>query len=95
MSQRQLTINLPESVETLNKVIKFLLQYDLIPEKVARTLEPEETGNKPMKKSRWALVAEEMSEENLLGDGLGEELRQYIHEFRDGFVFKDSLDPGE
>ncbi|NIM13780.1 MAG: hypothetical protein GTO45_17050 [Candidatus Aminicenantes bacterium] len=50
--------------------------------------EKKETANSPVKKSRWALAAEEMSKENLLRDGLGEELRKYIHEFREGFTVK-------
>jgi hypothetical protein len=33
-----------------------------------------------------------MSKENFLEDGLGEELRNYIHEFREGFAIKDSFD---
>jgi hypothetical protein len=41
------------------------------------------------------LTAEEMSKENLLDNGLGEELRKYIHEFREGFAFKDSFDSKE
>jgi hypothetical protein len=28
----------------------------------------------------------------LLSDGPGEELRKYIHEFREGFAFKGSFD---
>jgi hypothetical protein len=92
MIQRELTIKLPESAETLKEVLKFLLKYGLISKKEARAVEHEETANKPGKKSRWALAAEEMSKENFLDDGLGEELRNYIHEFRDGFAIKDSFD---
>jgi hypothetical protein len=95
MIQKTLTINLPESGETLHEVLKILLQYGLISKKEALTIEQEKTENKPGKKSRWALAAEEMSKENLLDNGLGEELRSYIHEFREGFAFKDNFDSKE
>jgi hypothetical protein len=92
MIHRELTIKLPETAETLNEVLKFLLKYGLISKKEARAVEHEETANKPRKKNRWALAAEEMSKENFLDDGLGEELRNYIREFREGFAIKDSFD---
>jgi hypothetical protein len=91
MIQKKLTINLPESAEILRRLISFLLQYDLISEKEALTLEPDEPAMKKKEKSRWATAAEEMSKENLLSGGLGEELRQHIHEFREGFYFKGSF----
>jgi hypothetical protein len=90
--KRKLTIKLPESAETLSEVLKFLLQYGLISKKEAFAVEHEETVNRPGKKSRWALAAEEMSKENFLDDGLGEELRNYIHEFREGFAIKGGFD---
>jgi hypothetical protein len=92
MAQRRLTIELPSSAEALNNVLQMLLQYGLISEKKVRTIKQEEKEKKPGKKSRWALTAEEMSKENLLDNGLGEELRKYIHEFREGFAFKASFD---
>lgn len=92
MIQRELTIKLPESAETLNEVLKFLLKYGLISKKEALAVEHEETANRQRKKSRWALAAEEMSKENLLDNGLGEELRNYIHEFREGFSIKENID---
>ena len=92
MLQRKLTIKLPESAETLSEVLKFLLQYGLISKKEALAVEHEETANRLRKKSRWALTAEEMSKENFLGDGLGEELRNYINEFREGFSIKENFD---
>jgi hypothetical protein len=91
MMQKKLTINLPESAEILQQLLRFLLQYDLISEKEALTIEPDETAIKKKEKNRWATAAEEMSKENLLSGGLGEELRQYIHEFREGFSFKGSF----
>lgn len=46
---------------------------------------------KPVRKEKgkWAKVAEEMAEENLLGDSRGERLRKAIREFRDNFQFRD------
>ncbi|MCK4763500.1 MAG: hypothetical protein KAW12_14975 [Candidatus Aminicenantes bacterium] len=92
MPQRRLTIDLPESADTLQRVLKMLLHYGLISKKKAETIKPKKTIGKSMKKSRWAAIAEEMSNENLLGDELGEELRTYLHEFREGFTFAN--DPG-
>ena len=95
MAQRRLTIELPSSAEALHNVLQMLLHYGLISEKKVRTIKQEKKAKKPGKKSRWALTAEEMSKENLLDNGLGEELRNYIHEFREGFAFKDSFDSKE
>lgn len=41
------------------------------------------------KKGKWAQVAQKMGEENLLGDGRGERLREAIREFRGSFRFRD------
>lgn len=48
--------------------------------------------DKHSKKGRWAGVAEEMAEENLLRDGLDDELREHVHQFRQHFTMKDSFD---
>ncbi len=88
MIQRTLTINLPEAANALHHVLEVLLQYGLISKKKVHTIEQEKTAARPGKKGRWALVAEEMSKENFLDNGLGEEFRKYIHEFREGFAFK-------
>ncbi len=40
------------------------------------------------KKGKWAQVAEKLSEENLLRDGLGDELRKHARRFRETFVLK-------
>jgi hypothetical protein len=95
MAQRRLTIDLPSSAEALHNVLQTLMHYGLISEKKVRTIVQAEKARKPGEKSRWALTAEEMSKENLLDNGLGEELRNYIHEFREGFAFKDSFDSKE
>jgi hypothetical protein len=44
----------------------------------------EETRKKPGKKSRWAIVAEEMVQEGLLR-GKSEKLLESIRDFRDNF----------
>lgn len=40
------------------------------------------------KKGKWAQVAEKLAEENLLRDGLGDELRKHARRFRETFVLK-------
>ena len=73
----RLTIDLPGSAEALHNVLQILLQYGLISEKKARTIEQEGTAKEPRKKSRWALAAEEMSKQGYLR-GNGEELLKLI-----------------
>ena len=38
---------------------------------------------------KWARVADDLAQENLLGHGLGEKVRASIRDFRDGFEFRD------
>lgn len=40
------------------------------------------------KKGKWALVADKLATENLLRDGLGDELREHARRFRETFVLK-------
>jgi hypothetical protein len=42
----------------------------------------------PEKKGKWAKVADQLAEENLLRDGLGDELRTHARRFRETFVLK-------
>ena len=88
MAQKRLTITLPSSAEALHNALQMLLQYGLISKKKAHRIESqrkqEETTRKPGKKSRWAIVAEEMSRENLL-QGNSEKLLESIRDFRDNF----------
>jgi hypothetical protein len=42
----------------------------------------------PKEKGKWAKVAERLAEENLLRDGLGDELRKHARHFRETFVLK-------
>ncbi len=44
------------------------------------------------KKGKWAKVAEELANENLLGDGFGDELRKNARRFRENFVLKSPFD---
>jgi hypothetical protein len=50
----------------------------------------DEAQDRPIIKGRWAKVAEEMSEENLLA-GMEADFFQWNQEFRDTFVFNDSF----
>jgi hypothetical protein len=82
MAQRRLTIDLdlPGSAEALHNVLQILLQYGLISEKKARSIEQEETA----KKSRWAQAAERLQAENYL-KGRSGEVRKLFREFREEF----------
>lgn len=40
------------------------------------------------KKGKWAKVADQLADENLLRDGLGDELRTHARRFRETFVLK-------
>ncbi len=88
MTQRSLTIDLPGSPEALRNLLQMLIQYGLISEQKAHSIEQEETLKKQGRKSRWARTAEEMSEQGYL-KGRGEEILESIHEFRDDFEIHD------
>ncbi len=66
MAHNKLTIELPGSMDALHNILQVLLQYGLISEKKARTIEQERKTEKPIKASRWAQVAEEMSAQEYL-----------------------------
>ena len=51
------------------------------------------TLEKRVKKGKWTKVAEQMAEENFLGDGRGDRLRKAIREFRGGFCVRDVFTP--
>jgi hypothetical protein len=80
MAQRRLTIDLPGSAEALHNVLQILLQYGLISEKKARSIEQEETA----KRGRWAQAAERLQAENYL-KGRSGEVRKLFREFREEF----------
>ena len=82
--QKTLTINLPESPETLQKLLEFLRLYNLISDKKVRSIEQNEKTGKKEKKSRWALAAESLESEGFL-KGQGEEAKTLIRDFRENF----------
>lgn len=55
---------------------------------------PQKKTEKGSKKGKWAQVAEEMAEEDLLRNGLGDELREHVREFRQNFVLKNPFKDG-
>lgn len=85
MAQTRLTIDLPRSAEARHNVLQMLLEYGLITEKKARTIEhQEETAEIPRKKSRWAHAVERLHAENCL-KGRSREVRKLFQEFREDF----------
>jgi len=85
MAQRRLTIDLPGSAEALHNLLQILLQYGLISERKAHSIEQEETTKKETtKKGRWAQAAERLQAENYL-KGRSGEVRKLFREFREEF----------
>jgi hypothetical protein len=80
MAQRTLTIDLPRSTEALHDVLQVLLQYGLISEKKARSIERKKTA----KRGRWAHAAERFQAENCL-KGRSGEVKKLFREFREDF----------
>lgn len=58
---------------------------------VIKVIPQKKAGQKAPEKGKWAQVAEELAQENLLGDGRGDRLRKSMREFRDNFAFRDPL----
>lgn len=81
MAHKKLTIELPGSKDALHSVLQVLLQYGHISEKKVRTIEQERETEKPIKASRWAQVAEEMSAQEYL-KGESKELIENIQTVR-------------
>ncbi len=88
MAHNQLTIDLPRSSEALRGVLQVLMQYGLISEQKARTIQEERRAAEPVKVSRWAQVAEEMSAQGYL-KGKSDELIESSQTFRDNFEIQD------
>ncbi len=84
MAQRKLTIELPQSTEARHNLLQILLQYGLISEKKAHTIEQEGTANKLSKKSRWAQLADEIHQKAPL-KGKSEEFLKQARKFRENF----------
>ena len=78
-----ITITIPESPKEREEVLTFLESKGLVKREEVRV----QRFNKP-KRSRWAKLAQKMSEENYLGDGFGDVFRQGCREFRENLVFK-------
>jgi hypothetical protein len=77
----------PEQVE-----ITKLPDGDLVIHLYAIAPRPKPTEGKI---GKWAKVAEELANENLLRDGLGDELRKNACRFRESFVLKSLFDAAE
>jgi hypothetical protein len=77
-------IYLPESPETLHKLLEILRQYGLISDKKARSIEQNEQTSKQEGKSRWARAAERLKSEGFL-KGQGEEVKKLTRDFRENF----------
>jgi len=84
MAQRKLTIELPQSAEARHNLIQILLQYGLISEKKAHTIEQEEKEHNLSKKSRWAKLADEIHQKAPL-KGKSEEFLKQARKFRENF----------
>jgi hypothetical protein len=85
MMPKSLTIDLPESPETLRKLLKTLLQFNLISDKKARSIEQQkDIANKQRKTNRWAQAAERLQSEGFL-KGQGEEVKRLTRNFRENF----------
>lgn len=84
MAQRKLTIYLPGSAEALHNALRMLLQYGLISEKKAHTIESEETTKSKIKQGRWEKAADRLRTENCL-KGRAEEVGKLFKEFREDF----------
>ncbi len=84
MMQKTITINLPESPETLQKLLEFLRLYNLISDKKVCSIEQNEKTSKKEEKSRWAVASERLKSEGFL-KGQGEEAKKLISDFRENF----------
>ncbi len=85
--EKQLTINLPESTEMLNKLLVILRQYGLVSKKKIETIQQNHQTETPMespKKSRWAMAADRLQSEGFL-KGHGEEVQKLTQDFKENF----------
>ena len=55
----------------------------------ARLPEEQKHSAQESSEGRWAKVARELGDANILGGGAGEELQKHIKDFREGFEFRD------
>lgn len=82
--QKKLTINLPESPETLHYLLRILTKLGLISDQKARSLETNGGAEKQPTRSRWAQAAERLQQEGFL-KGKGEEVKRLTRDFREDF----------
>jgi hypothetical protein len=82
--QKQIKIDLPGSPEVLHDLMRFLLQHGLISENEAHTIEEKKPSKTAGNKSRWAKAAQRFRSEGFL-TGQGDQVKEYIREFREGF----------
>ena len=76
-------ITIPDAPKEREEVLRFLESKGLVKREEVKEQHPDQP-----KQSRWARLAQKMSEENYLSDGLGDEFRRGCREFRENFVFK-------
>ena len=79
-----ITITIPEAPEKREEVLRFLRDHDLLAKVPA-------TADQP--KGHWARVAENLSHANALGNGLGDEFRAGMREFRENVTFRSDHSP--
>jgi hypothetical protein len=82
--QKKLTIDLPESPETLRYLLKILAKLGLITDQKARSLETSAGASEQASKSRWAHAAERLQQEGFL-KGKGDEVKRLTRDFRKDF----------
>ena len=89
MTSKTLLIKIPDAPKDRQEIIQFLLDRGLVEEK---DLQMEEVQARQGEPSHWARIAKEMADENLLGDGLGDELRAGLRESRETFAFRHDFE---
>ncbi len=82
--QNKLTINLPESPETLHQLLQVLSKLKLISNKKIQDLEKDKCGQQSPK-TRWAMAAERLKAEGFL-KGHEEEVKELTRDFRENFT---------
>lgn len=90
MAQRKITIMLPDAADARRKAVEMLLQFGLISQQKAHSIDRDEIADTPERGNRWARVAEEMSAKGQLA-GVDEELLEDVRGFRDDFEIPDAF----
>lgn len=85
--------NIEEALKTLQGVQNNQVELSHLEDgSILIRIIPQKKIKEGPKKGKWAGVAEEMAEENLLRNGLGDELREHVYQFRQNFVMKNPFD---